>query len=68
MKLIQFIRNGMLAIADSNIESRNYSYPKTGGFERDRQKLSGDMRQVGKDMKKVMDRHGSKQPYKRSGA
>jgi hypothetical protein len=69
MSILKFLREGILLIADFNVESRNYRIPKAGGFTYDQQRLSGDYQQVGLDMEKVINRHyGSKQPYKRSGA
>jgi hypothetical protein len=67
MKIIEIIKNGMLSVADSIVEPRNYSYPKVGGFECDQEHLTGDIRTVGCDMKKAIKKYGSEQSYKRSG-
>jgi len=68
MKIIELIKEGMLSIADSTVEPRVYVYPVAGGFQRDQEKLSNDVRVVGNDMKKAIKKYGSQQPYKSSSA
>lgn len=68
MKLFKIVMDGLLSIADSTVEQRTYNYPKTGGFDRDMQRIAGDMRSVGGDMRKAINKHGSKQSHKSSGA
>jgi hypothetical protein len=65
MSIVKFILDGMLSIAGSNVEVRNYRSPDNG-FRRDRENLSGDVKQVGTDMRKVITKHGSS--YKRTSA
>jgi hypothetical protein len=57
MKLMKLFRRGFINIADINVEAR--AYPELGGFKRDNDKLSGDVKKVGADMRKAIDTHGS---------
>lgn len=66
MSIVKFIVDGMLSVAESNVEVRNYRRPENNGFEQDRKNLTGDVKQVGRDMRKVITKHGSS--YKRTGA
>ena len=60
MKIFDLIFDGIISIADSNVEQRQHGYPKLGGFKRDNARLSGDVKKVGQDMAKVIrNRNGS---------
>jgi hypothetical protein len=64
MSIAKYVVDGLMAIADSVADTGTYSYPKSGGFECDRRRLSGDIHAVGSDMKKAISIYGRKQPYK----
>lgn len=62
MKLIKILRRGMIGIAEATVDVRNY--PELGGFQRDNDRLSGDVKKVGNDLRKAIKSHGSS--YKRT--
>jgi len=63
MKVIQFIKHGLLSLADPYVEPRAYIYPTNGGFQRDHDRLVGDIKAVGGQLRKTIDKHGRKQPH-----
>jgi hypothetical protein len=67
MDIIQFLKNGLLSIADPIVEPRSYVYPKSRGFS-GMEKLSGDTRIIGDDMGKAIKKYGGKQPHTRASA
>ena len=68
MKLTKIFYDGLISIADAVVDPRTHSYPRSSGFQRDQRQLSGDVRKVGSDMKKAIDKYGRKQPYEHSSS
>lgn len=64
MSIAKYVVDGLISIADSVVATRTHRYAKSGGFDCDRRRLSGDVRAVGSDMKKAIATYGSEQPYK----
>jgi len=59
MKIARKIAEGLYVIADSYIE-RDYQYPAHKDRARDIANLSSDVKNVGKDMKKSITKHGER--------
>ncbi|MCC6706549.1 MAG: hypothetical protein IT492_03215 [Gammaproteobacteria bacterium] len=55
-KAIKIISDGLFWIAESYIKPRDYVVPTKGGFASDQERLAGDLRKVGSDMRKVIER------------
>ena len=63
--LLKLLKSGMLSIADVYTNPRGYIRPSVHDFQRDHDRLVGDVRQLGDDMRGVIARHGE-QPYQSS--
>lgn len=64
MNIIHIISNGLFSIADSYVDPRRYTYPKSNGFQRDQEHLKSDVENVGRELKKTIDKYGREQSYK----
>lgn len=57
MKLLRLIANGADCIADSYVDPRIYERPAKDGFIKDGVNLRGDVLNVGKDMRAVINKN-----------
>ena len=66
MKIKNFLIDGIRSIADSVVTKRNYLNPDNG-FAEDYVNIQKDVRNVGKDMRKAVDKHGESYIVTRHG-
>lgn len=64
-KVFNFIADGFINIAEAYVTHRNYVLPSHTGFLQDREKLRGDLKRVGQNMRTAATAQYGKQSNKR---
>ena len=63
--ILRILSNGFGLIADGYTRPRGYVWPVEGGFVRDHDQLTGDVRRIGADIRKTInnrDKQANKTP------
>ena len=58
MSIVKLLKSGAIVLSDSYVNPREYQRPGNDGFIRDRLTLLNDVRTVGRDMGKAIERNG----------
>jgi hypothetical protein len=67
-KFLNLIADGFISIADSYASRNEYKRPVRNGFQKDQEKLRGDVQRVGKNLTRTVTAYYGKQPNKSSSS